>query len=274
MVDVNKSWNSAEWNRLMTQLVEGLDRPHFWQILTRSLGDYVAFDSHLVLKYSGSQTPAVLAANMMEVGGSDLRLQDYLGGLFFLDPFFTHWRETRCSGFYRLDEVAPDAFKRTDYYKRYFQLNVVEDEVQFVHAIDKEHAVCLALGSRHRFKPAEIVFLAGIATWVHALIRQRQHFERSAEALPALHKQTPSLRLKLEETLRRGNAPRLTARELEITHLILSGFSAKSISDKLAISVETVKVHKKHLYAKLGVASQSALFSKFFNSPHSCNHVQ
>lgn len=265
MVDANKPWNAAEWNRLMTQLVDGLDRPHFWQILTRSLSDYVAFDSHLVLKYSGNETPTVLAANMMEAGGSDLRLQDYLHGLFFLDPFFTHWRETRHSGFYRLDEVAPDAFKRTDYYKRYFQLNVVEDEVQFIHAIDKEHAVCLALGSRRRFKPAEMVLLAGIATWVNALIRQRLHFEKSAEPQPALHRQSPSLKLKLEDAMRRGTAPRLTARELEITQLILSGFSAKSISDKLAISVETVKVHKKHLYAKLGVASQSALFSRFFN---------
>jgi len=66
--------------------------------------------------------------------------------------------------------------------------------------------------------------------------------------------------------MRKGNSPKLTARELEISHLILSGFSAKSISAKLAISAETVKVHKKHLYAKLGVESQSALFSMFLHS--------
>jgi DNA-binding CsgD family transcriptional regulator len=250
----------------MTQLVDGLDRPQFWQLLARSLGDYAEFDSYLVLKFSGNESPTVLAANMLEAGGTDSRLQDYLKGLFLLDPFFTHWRETRSSSFCRLDEVAPDAFKRTDYYKRYFQLNVVEDEVQFVHAIDKDHAICLALGSKRRFKPAEVAVLASLSAWVQALMRQRLRFEKSAEATPGPHRPPPSLKLKLDETLRQGNSPRLTARELEITHLILSGFSAKSISDKLAISAETVKVHKKHIYAKLGVESQSALFSMFFNA--------
>jgi len=267
VVDAGKQWQVLEWHRWMAQLVDGLDRPHFWQNLARSLGDYAAFDSHLVLQFSGNATPTVLAANMIEGGGSDTRLQDYLQGLFMLDPFFTHWRETRCSGFYRLDAVAPDAFKRTDYYKRYFRLNVVEDEVQFVHAIDKEHCICLALGSGRRFQSAEMTVLSGIAPWVHALMKQRLRFERTEHTQLALPRSAPSLKLKLEEAMRHGNAPRLTARELEITHLILSGFSAKSISGRLAISVETVKVHKKHLYAKLGVASQSALFSRFFNAP-------
>ncbi len=266
MVEANKPRHPLEWQRLMTQLVDGLDRPNFWQLLARSMGDYAEFDSHLVLKFSGNEMPTVLAANMMESGGADSRLQDYLNGLFLLDPFFTHWRETRYSGFYRLDEVAPDAFKRTDYYKRYFRLNVAEDEVQFVHAIDKDHAICLALGSKRRFKPAEVAVLASLAAWVNALIRQRLRFEKSTEISLSLHRPTTSLKLKLEETMRKGNAPKLTARELEITHLILSGFSAKSISSKLAISAETVKVHKKHLYAKLGVESQSAMFSMFFNA--------
>ena len=266
MVDANKPRHPLEWQRLMTQLVDGLDRPNFWLLLVRSMGDYAEFDSYLVLKFSGNETPTVLAANMMASGGADSRLRDYLNGLFLLDPFFTHWQETRCSGFYRLDEVAPDAFKRTDYYKRYFRLNVAEDEVQFVHAINEDHAICLALGSRRRFKPAEVTVLAGLSAWVNALIRQRLRFEKSTEIPIGGPKPTSSLKLKLDEAMRKCDAPKLTARELEIAHLILSGFSAKSISAKLAISAETVKVHKKHLYAKLGVASQSAMFSMFFNA--------
>ncbi|CAI8893014.1 hypothetical protein EMIT0373P_30722 [Pseudomonas chlororaphis] len=58
----------------------------------------------------------------------------------------------------------------------------------------------------------------------------------------------------------------LTARELEVGHLMLSGCSSKEIARKLQISAETVKVHKKHIYAKLGIKSQSELFLIFLQA--------
>ena len=36
-----------------------------------------------------------------------------------------------------------------------------------------------------------------------------------------------------------------------------------SMARLLAISAETVKVHRRNLYAKLGIASQAELFSQF-----------
>jgi DNA-binding CsgD family transcriptional regulator len=48
--------------------------------------------------------------------------------------------------------------------------------------------------------------------------------------------------------------------------LMLSGCSSKEIARKLEISVETVKVHKKHMYSKLGIKSQSELFSIFLQA--------
>lgn len=48
--------------------------------------------------------------------------------------------------------------------------------------------------------------------------------------------------------------------------LMLSGCSNKEIARKLEISAETVKVHKKHIYSKLGIKSQSELFSIFLQA--------
>jgi DNA-binding CsgD family transcriptional regulator len=56
----------------------------------------------------------------------------------------------------------------------------------------------------------------------------------------------------------------LTAREIEVAMLSLSGFSSRAIAGKLSISFETVRAHKKHIYAKLGVGSQSELFAMFY----------
>nr|WP_230960328.1 helix-turn-helix transcriptional regulator [Burkholderia territorii] len=57
----------------------------------------------------------------------------------------------------------------------------------------------------------------------------------------------------------------LTTREIEVAMLSLSGFSSRAIGEKLSISFETVRAHKKHIYANLGVGSQSKLFALFYD---------
>jgi DNA-binding NarL/FixJ family response regulator len=51
----------------------------------------------------------------------------------------------------------------------------------------------------------------------------------------------------------------LTQRENEIVELVAEGLSSKDISERLNISVETVKVHLQHIYRKLGVKSRVEL---------------
>jgi LuxR family transcriptional regulator, maltose regulon positive regulatory protein len=49
----------------------------------------------------------------------------------------------------------------------------------------------------------------------------------------------------------------LSARELEVSHLIAEGLSNNSIAEKLYLSTGTVKVHLKHIYGKLDVNSRT-----------------
>ena len=58
----------------------------------------------------------------------------------------------------------------------------------------------------------------------------------------------------------------LSDRELEIARLILRGFSSKAMAERLKISPDTIKVHRRHLYAKLDISSQPELFSLFIQS--------
>jgi DNA-binding NarL/FixJ family response regulator len=59
-----------------------------------------------------------------------------------------------------------------------------------------------------------------------------------------------------------GNST-LTDRERQITQLLLRGHSAKSVARELRIAPGTVMVHKRNLFAKLGITSQYELFSLF-----------
>ena len=54
---------------------------------------------------------------------------------------------------------------------------------------------------------------------------------------------------------------RVSTRESEVIRLMLKGHSTKSIARILGNSPETVKVHRKRIYSKLGIASQGELFS-------------
>ncbi|WP_254690874.1 helix-turn-helix domain-containing protein [Shinella daejeonensis] len=56
---------------------------------------------------------------------------------------------------------------------------------------------------------------------------------------------------------------RLTPREREIVAFILKGYSAEATGQVLEISTGTVRIHRRNIYAKLGISSQRELFSRF-----------
>jgi ATP/maltotriose-dependent transcriptional regulator MalT len=58
-------------------------------------------------------------------------------------------------------------------------------------------------------------------------------------------------------------AERLSARELEVLHLIAEGLSNEGIARKLFLSTSTVKVHLKHIYGKLQVNSRTQAVARF-----------
>lgn len=58
----------------------------------------------------------------------------------------------------------------------------------------------------------------------------------------------------------------LTERECEVVRLLLQGHSSQSVAQKLRISPATVKVHRKNLYEKLGIGSQSELLALFIQA--------
>lgn len=260
------SLNDITWHRAVGQLIDALDKPNFWAQLVRLLEQYVAFDSWVALLFSADQHPQVFAECPGEDGSPDPLFQDYLRGLYLLDPFYIACREQSRTGLYRLSEVAPEHFELTEYYQRYFRLNVVADEIQFNCQLEGERTLCLSLGSEKRFTGEQIALLSLIQPWVLGLLRQRLPYEINETVALAVAPAQADWRVQLEASVQQLKGAQLTARELDVGRLMLSGCSSKEIARKLEISVETVKVHKKHMYSKLGIKSQSELFSIFLQA--------
>jgi DNA-binding CsgD family transcriptional regulator len=248
------------WHRTLGTLIEALDRPNFWNVVIRTLRDHVEFDSWVALRFVQGARPAVFAENPQADGSADQLFIDYLNGFYLLDPFYIAAMDELRAGLVRLDDVAPDHFEFEDYYQRYFKHNIVADEVQFNQPQGPGDVLALSLGSRRRYAPQDIAFLQAASPWVLALMRQRAGFE-ARHALQAVAE--PAAPLPPRGSPQRAS---LTGRELEIMQLLLSGFSSKGISQKLNISPETVKAHRKHIYAKLGVKSHPELFAVYLKS--------
>jgi DNA-binding CsgD family transcriptional regulator len=56
-------------------------------------------------------------------------------------------------------------------------------------------------------------------------------------------------------------AARLTPREREVAELLLRGCSSDAVALRLSISRHTVKDHRKHIFARLGISSLAELFA-------------
>lgn len=261
--------DSAVWHRTFGALVDAIDRPNFWHVLVRYLHDALHFESWVVLCFSPDGRPEVLAESPGADGGEDKLFKDYLNGFYLLDPFYLDCLEDPRAGLIRLDDVAPDHFEAEDYFQRYFQLNIVKDEVQFNLPLAQRRVLALSLGSPLRFSAAEVMLMTAVTPWLLGLMRQRLRFERLLAE--SQHDSDAAIVVRLESAV--GDAPGapkarpaaaalgLTARELEILHLLLSGHSSKGIAQKAGISPETVKAHRRHIYSKLGVRSHPELFT-------------
>ncbi|MDR3101180.1 MAG: helix-turn-helix transcriptional regulator [Paraburkholderia sp.] len=284
-------WQDRAFHHHIATLIESLDGADFWTRMTRVIERFVAFDNWVALVFIRDRAPLVCAESPMPDGTVDLLFRAYLEGMYQLDPFYINACEKPRAGLVTLAEVAPDNFRMTDYYQRYFKSNIIGDEVQFNHPLDARRTLIFSLGAKHHYTERDIALFAMFAPWVMALLRQRLPHEPlvmsqtadaadadggvpQSEALAA-SEAAPSARAvagvdyasRFEAVARQSGRTPLTARESEVVRQSLSGFSTRAIAERLEISFETVRAHKKHIYAKLGVSSQSELFALFYE-PH------
>lgn len=272
-------WRDLAFHREIGAVIEALDSTQFWTRLTRALERYVVFDNWVALRFTPGVAPLVCAESPTPDGTVDAMFQDYLAALYQLDPFYIAATEKPASGFVTLADVAPDNFSMTDYYQRYFRKNIVGDEVHFNYMIDAQNTLAFSLGATQRYGERDLAVLALCAPWVIALLRQRLPYEVFEAPEPASREaatqtaidtdtptDTPTYAARFSEVSSVSGRSPLTAREVEVAMLTLSGFSTRAIAEKLTISFETVRAHKKHIYTKLNVNSQSELFALFYEA--------
>ena len=192
-------------------------------------------------------------------------LDMYLDGVYQLDPFYTRFCKDRNSAAMLIRDVAPDRFNLTEYHRRYYRNIELLDEMAIFTDLGDGRFLFFSLSRRAqepRFRRRELDTMQCNLPLLESLCRQ--HYGNASYSQDKLTDDIEEQRL--EYALGRFGEPSLTPREHEVAVCILKGHSSKSLAREIDISPETVKIHRRNLYRKLGISSQSQLFLKFLNT--------
>lgn len=178
----------------------------------------------------------------------------YQAGPYLLDPFCRTARDRR-SGLFRMRDLAPDRFYSSEYYRTYYVQTGLAEEVGFFVPVE-DATIVLSLMRREAsggFSDAELAPLRQAEPLIGDLVRLYWGSVAArfgAGVRPAVPSQ-PWQRLNL------------TDREAAIVELVLQGHSSESVALRLGIATGTVKVHRRNVYRKLGISSQTQLLSLY-----------
>ncbi|MEM7068441.1 MAG: helix-turn-helix transcriptional regulator [Pseudomonadota bacterium] len=216
-----------------------------------------AVQSVIAMRYHSSQRPEILFRWTSDERLRSIFNQYYESLGYMLDPFYklsfevTDWKA--CP----LREIAPDRFEASDYFSKYFGVTKMVDELGFVARTSETTAVHLSIGRNHgkqRFRAKEANKFKSVSKVLAPKLKSLVDGQSRAptNSAPALEQRFLTL------SIDRGEE--ISMREAEVATLIVQGHSSRAISLKLGISGHTVKVHRRNLYGKLGISSQSELF--------------
>lgn len=247
----------------IAQLVEDADTPHFCETLAGLLQSHSGFDSTLMTVFFRGSAPMRIYDNLDGAFGPRL-IDAYLGGAYLLDPFYALFQQAAADLVIPLADCAPDDFRQSDYFRTFYRDSGLFEECGVLVNLSRDSAVLISLGSRQPgFEPTQtgLGVLAALLPLTAVLCRRRWPSSVTGQTTA-----TPVIGRHIERAVEAFGSSILSTREAETLQLILRGHSSKSIARVLGNSPETVRAHRKRVYAKLGVSSQGELFSAFLKA--------
>lgn len=257
---------NAEWISLLSDSIDSIGSEEFSTNLISALKSITNFDYAVSFAYHHNEKPICLY-HTFSLPERVVFVDDYLKGPYLLDPFFNACGRKVDQGLYRLQDVAPDRFYQSEYYRSYYVQTGLAEEIGYVFYLQDGVSVVISLmrsARSTRFTAREFKLLDSVAPIVISLsqlqwqsLDGKFESESDGQGFSANH-------TIIEETVRALFGSRITPREAEVVALVLEGHSSESIARSLGISVGTVRIHRRNVYGKLQISSQQELFSIFF----------
>ncbi len=232
-------------------LFEAIGKDSFYPALRQMMLKVTPFDDLLVIHYRPDGAPT---APYTAIEASNEPCGSFAGGLYRESPFF-RFSQSGQSGLRGLKDLVPSDFFESHFFREYMRPSRLIDEAGLTMQREDGSALVLSLGRSKKLpmftdetfrKLDEVSGVVEKAVLRHFGLAQTQ----SSDVRPAECVRT---------TLGAFAAEVLTHREREIVGYLIRGFSSKACARQLDISPATERVHRKNIYGKLGVNSQSEL---------------
>jgi len=248
------------------EAIKAVALPDFWPALHGLITEIAPDVMCSVFAYVGDNDPTRVYDSVGTKQRDGLhRTLETVG--YLISPYYNDLIKPRAaSSFYHIDDVAPDDFRRSEYFRTYYSQKRVSDEGMFLIRFEG-NAVFVVMVERKikdaGFSAIELDALKAASTVIEALVCRNIQLAGLMGLVDSSKQGAVSQFRSIESAF---GSEMLTNRERDVAMLILRGHSSKSAARKLSISPETERVHRRRLYARLNITSHSELFRLFFEA--------
>ncbi|WOJ97951.1 LuxR C-terminal-related transcriptional regulator [Congregibacter brevis] len=254
----------SEWNRDLARAVGALGRDEFFPALIAAVRERVPIAYPQVWLYHRDLPPSVLYHEIPPVAVAS-QIDAYLEGPYREDPFFQTSIDRPKNRIYRLSRVTAGRLESSSYYTNYYGDTGTVDEAIFLSQLQGGSVINISmmrLPEQGLFSDDEYQLLYSIADPISELLRIHSEFD--AFAVENLIQ--PGIDHQIDLAFKTFGTSMLSPRERGVLELMLRGYGTDTTADRLSIARETVRRHRKSIYRKLDVNSQTDLFSLFLNT--------
>jgi DNA-binding CsgD family transcriptional regulator len=263
----------ARWNRDFADILDKIDERDVLRRIDTLLKSVAPFDISVAFGYPEGRPP-ILLYDGLNAAGTQNALDAYMRGTYLLDPFYLACSNQILPGLYRMAALAPDHFFRSEYFLSpavhpciSMESGSLAEEIGFFVPLPAGFMATYSLmrsNGSAPFSEADFTRLQAIEPMVRLALSR--HWRSVTGFANDFETKTWSIQGEaMEQAFERFAADRLTQRQRLIVQLILRGHSNFSIGGRLGITEGTVKIHRKAIYDRLNISSQSELFSMFID---------
>ncbi len=237
----------------------------FPKCLAEFLRTVATYDFTVMFSYRGAARPLNLFDDFPGKKRA-IFVTDYQAGPYMLDPFYLAATKPVEPGLYRMRDLAPDRFYQGEYFRSYYVQTGLAEEIGFFIDAGRGAVVVVSLMRAQKVFSAK-EFAAIQRAWPIVEAACARHWADIADQFNTKGAaDADSSEGRIERTFQRFGDGQLTPREREVVEYTLKGYSAEAIRQVLGISSGTVRIHRRNIYAKLGISSQGELFARFIHT--------
>ena len=254
----------ATWNRDLSKAIAELGSERFFPALLKAICRQIDVDYPQVWLYHTELPPQCIYHEIPEYARGS-QIDQYLEGPYREDPFYQVSMSQPRGRFYRLSDIIDGILEDSRYYCDYYRDTATVDEIIFLSRLNSGNVINISLMRKNghgRFDNREYSFLKALSAPVSELLRSHSQLSDFSHR----YMLGPDINGVIDHAFRSFGSSLLSPREKGVLELMLRGYSSHASADKLGIALETLRRHRKSIYRKLDVSSQTDLFSLFIAS--------